>query len=680
MTLSNKPEKSKTVFYEKISIIDVVYALVVFRKSNVTVKYFDSTPAAKRFLGDNNSRIKMVKDGLSDICEQDGGSTLPRIYGKDLNEYIATLINNKLSKNGFLRRLKARYGEKIELCFSKYAYSMSEELFINLNIIKHISEISGQIEPSFIIPKKPFMDQLRVFAKQKYGIDVRGQNNIGMRMRALGELLVVLTLNLRSVLIAAVSGENRRNLQEPKIAGLYAMKGFTLNKYDRCDFSWLLFMENHKKNYLMYFDRQDVPADQSMADELRKHGIARLAMSKKASSTKDIPVSRLSRLFAERYVSGLLYVLWSWLRNITEMNELDLLVWAVKFNAEYSKYFNIFKTNGIIVNMDFIDFDPLRVARHIALDHAGGISITYQVSNWPIPTFIHTSAADIRFIFGKYYEGVLNGPYKSDTQNIIAGYMNDYAFENIKQRAAEIRAQFIKKGAEYIICYFDENSSDKRNSSIPNTRAKQVYKKLSEMVVQDKSIGMIFSPKRPQTIKNRLGGEVWGSVSKALETGRCFLSDGKYMTSKYPAELSMASDMTITLLLGGTTALECVLAGQKVMYLDLEKMFGYDDYKEGRDTFIFNDLEKLVSAIYECKNNESCGKYLTLGRSRTIDQKDPFRDGKAAVRMAEYISFVFDGLAAGDIKAKAINNANELFRKKWGEDKVVTQNKEVSIV
>jgi hypothetical protein len=414
-----------------------------------------------------------------------------------------------------------------------------------------------------------------------------------------------------------------------------------------------------------------MPVDLDMERQMKERGISVEAMSKHASKIGTVPVSKRGRLFAAKNISGQFFICLSWILNIFERNDIKVLSRAIKFNAEYSKYFDLFKNDGVKINIDFVDFDPLRVARHIALEHLGGVSVTYQVSNWPLKNHIHTSAADVRFVFGPYSLAKIAGFRNFGTRNIINGYINDYSYDHIRERAAGIRQELAAKGASFIICYLDENSGDGKGSIVPNASARIVYKKLCDLVLNDLKIGLILSPKRPAHTKDRLGEEVWGYVQKAAGTGRCIISDGKYMTNKYPAEMSMASDVTAALLLGGTASLECVLAGQKVMYLDQEKLFDYDEYKYGKGLYIYNDIDSVINAIQKLRQNENSGNYLALGKTEEVNQKDPFWDGKAAQRMAQYLTQVFDSLSAGKARLQALEEAGLSYGEKWGRDKVL---------
>ena len=51
---------------------------------------------------------------------------------------------------------------------------------------------------------------------------------------------------------------------------------------------------------------------------------------------------------------------------------------------------------------------------------------------------------------------------------------------------------------------------------------------------------------------------------------------------------------------------------------------------------------------------------------------DPFRDGRAAERIGDYLRWLLDGFEAGRDREAALADAAERYCGKWGEDKVVT--------
>jgi len=57
--------------------------------------------------------------------------------------------------------------------------------------------------------------------------------------------------------------------------------------------------------------------------------------------------------------------------------------------------------------------------------------------------------------------------------------------------------------------------------------------------------------------------------------------------------------------------------------------------------------------------------------SSIIDELDPFRDGKAAYRIGDYLHWLIQGFDQGLDRGVIMKNAAEKYRKRWGDDKVI---------
>ena len=57
-----------------------------------------------------------------------------------------------------------------------------------------------------------------------------------------------------------------------------------------------------------------------------------------------------------------------------------------------------------------------------------------------------------------------------------------------------------------------------------------------------------------------------------------------------------------------------------------------------------------------------------------LDELDPFRDGKSAQRMGDYLNWLIQGFEQGLDKDVIMSDAAERYAKEWGSDKVITNN------
>ena len=58
--------------------------------------------------------------------------------------------------------------------------------------------------------------------------------------------------------------------------------------------------------------------------------------------------------------------------------------------------------------------------------------------------------------------------------------------------------------------------------------------------------------------------------------------------------------------------------------------------------------------------------------SSIVDEIDPYRDGKASIRVGEFIYWYIGGLKKGFSRDKSLEMAARNYANKWGENKVIT--------
>lgn len=629
-------------------------------------------------------QVKPFEFSLSEVKDSSGESYFPRIYGKDLIDICDAIKENILNNDPFINAFGKIFGqEKLVLFYRKIISNNLKDTVIFINVIVWYFQQVLKKKPNtveFSIERTPFLDVLREFALKEYGIILTSHfslRNLFKYFYLLGGNLYLSTLVCIKSIINTIRIFNRsvnqgRANRAPLISSLYSLKGFTFDLTQRCDFPWLLMSDIPHEQVLIYFERKDIPLTEDMTATLRQQKINYIAMSNGAAASKKMPVYKQTFRATKILFNLTTKVFFITCREFLNyrLSSLAYFNEALYFVREYSKAYDFYLTNGIKINIDFIDHDPYRIARHIALKAAGGVSISHQASNWPISNVILGSGADIYFLFGPYYYQTL---LRSGTYNniiVTSGYITDYSFITAKEHSKNLRKKLMDSGAKFIICYFDENSSDDRMSIIPNSNSLLIYKNLLNWVISDEDIGLICSAKRPKTLQTRLP-EITSLIKKAKDTGRCIFMEGEYAAKNYPTEAAQASDIVISLLIGGTTSLESFLSGVRVFYLDLEGLYSYPEYKWGRDTIVFDDIDNLISAINKYRSDsKSFDELGNINMVATIKQKDPFHDGKAAERMGQYINWLLEMFNQRKTREKAIEYANEKYAEIWGKENV----------
>ena len=120
----------------------------------------------------------------------------------------------------------------------------------------------------------------------------------------------------------------------------------------------------------------------------------------------------------------------------------------------------------------------------------------------------------------------------------------------------------------------------------------------------------------------------------------------------------------------GTAALECALEKLPTLLIDREGAPSSKFYELPKGKVIFKDWPEALDAVMEYFQSEKgipgFGDWTSI-----IDELDPFRDGKAAYRMGNYLNQLISGFEKGLDRKAILENAAEIYAKEWGSDKIV---------
>ncbi len=675
------------IFYTNLTLPDLIKHMS-FRRNKGIIFYFNATVFAQVLIEKVGifGIVKRFDFELPELRDPIEGHLIPRVFGRDVVDLCDLVESDFLVHSKFISVWGSHFCDpkKAVYYFRKCSIPEIEQQSVYLNVINWYknAHIYNNCEYVLYIDGANFPNQLRDFALMRYSIHVKNKWSLKKFLRDLVKLLFSLFSIFKSVVAAFLTqfGKKKTQAPIPSMSGTFTLRGFSFDPSRRSDFPWLLTDILKDQRVLLCFDRRDVKVTGAMAEELRDRGIVPIAMSPKAAGDASIPVFRTGWINLFVQTRNCLWIFWCSLYALITFKpvSVQLISWAFSFVNEYSFFSDFYGKNNIKVDLDFVDHDPLRVARRMALEKCGGVSISYQVSNWPIPNPILGSCADVKFLFGPYYlQRYIKSGHLSRTI-VFHGYINDYSFPYIKEGATALREKLSASGAKFVISFFDENSSDQnRIDVIPNSRSEKIYSAFFRFILDDPTVGIIFSPKRPRTLTSRLPGII--ELKKRAEaTGRCYFIDGEYSTDLLPAQISKAADITVTLLSGGTTALECYLAGSKVVFLDLEGFKEYEEYFYGKDKIVFDNIDVLVN----CLKNIMGAPDLDIGSVeyiKNIDQKDPFRDSRSAERMAHYISNLLNKAKTAPYRDAMITFADREYALTWGEKNIpvhMTNNRE----
>jgi hypothetical protein len=309
----------------------------------------------------------------------------------------------------------------------------------------------------------------------------------------------------------------------------------------------------------------------------------------------------------------------------------------LKFNFEKDIFLEIFKSNKIKKFFSSHIAQPFVSSANAAIEELEGVSIGFTIS------FSQNYSCHQNIDAFNYFLSFNNCNYIKKKNTKLKeikkfGYIGDYKFLIKKSESDDLKLKLKNLGCKYIIGFFDQGSTDDYFFDIGHEKSREGYKFLLNKVLENEHLGLIIKPKKPKLLKNKLS-DVYDLLSKAKETKRCIVFDNyeKNHVKNFediPAKIAMASDITIhDTLLAGTAGLESALTGNKSVFFDY-----YHSTKShflSKDlNIVFNDWNYLWIEILKDQNKEN----KNLGNwNNIIDQFDIFRDGKANLRIMNFL-------------------------------------------
>jgi hypothetical protein len=304
------------------------------------------------------------------------------------------------------------------------------------------------------------------------------------------------------------------------------------------------------------------------------------------------------------------------------------------------------------------------------LRQLGGVSVMYQRSLDMVSSSEMAVHADVFFAYSRLSleREVRNGSQIS--YSVVAGYLGDHRFPLLRVHAERVRAELRKNGAEHIMAFFDEDSADER-WDIGHSLQRENYVFLLEKLLDDTTFGLVLKPKVSQTLRSRLGA-VSDLLSEAIHTGRCFVFEGGPVHSKFPpAVAALASDVAVSgHLCAPTAGLESALAGVPTLLLDREGWRVSPLYDLGVGNVVFEVWDDLWKTYVDHRTRVHVPGFGDW--SAILNRFDPFQDGRAAQRMAQYLEWMLEGLRQGLSRDHVLADAAERYADVWGQDKIQT--------
>lgn len=677
----------KIRFYYHFGVCQV---LGIIKKDYSEIYYFNISKLAKFFLSilGLSKKVRIFDFILAEVRDEQGESYCTRIFSKHTISICNEIRDSALKNDKFLCLFAKVFDQdKIFTYMTKYVQEEIRDMVIFCNVInwhmlKHKQFFKNDVV--FFVPSSPYAHILRQFALKECNVSLVFCRSMGgvwslvwSLVKNMGKFFISIIEPLGpKSLISQISKCHRPTHQKPMVGISYAGFGITFSKTERCEFPWLLESQIPYDQVYLYFRRDRIPIQDEALRLLSEKGISYTSFSysfrNKKAFTRQVGEYQATPRVTRILLFCGLRSLYFWLRACIagQCPSFRYLNVMLKFVIRYARAYDFYCAKNIAINVDYDVYERACIAEQQALADLGGVSINFQLSNHPLPNVLFATCADVRFIFGSHYREILQ---RSGTHNkyfICYGYLNDYAFVAAKEKSEQLRKMLRSKGAEFIVSYFDENSSNDRMSGIPHVTSAHIYKKLFNWVIQDETIGLICSPKAPVTLFKRIS-EIRDFIERAKKTGRCIFMESAYLVKSYPTESAQASDVAIAHLAGGTVAMESYLSGVRTVYLDLEGRYSYPEYIWGKGSIVFDDVDALINAINIYRQHkESLSELGSVNMIPIMKQKDPFQDGYAARRMGQYIYWLLEKMGTGVSRDDVIVYANEQYGKSWGREHI----------
>jgi hypothetical protein len=328
-----------------------------------------------------------------------------------------------------------------------------------------------------------------------------------------------------------------------------------------------------------------------------------------------------------------------------------------------------FKQNNIKLWTSFYKNEPEHIALADALAASGGVSTIYQRSYESGPSIVPALGSDIVFSFsGAEYDIEMQSG--SDFRwHMATGFLGDYRFKHLSSSATALRQRLAQAGPKHVVAYFDEVTVDDGRWFYDHHFVQKNYTFWLEKLLANPSLGLVFKPKVPKTLRRRLG-DVAKLLTRAEKTGRCYVFEGGEPQSLFPpAAASLASDIAIHEgICPGSAGVESALAGTRTLLMDFEGWPLTPLYKLG-DEVVFKDWDSAWKACLEYFKNPA--GHPRLGDwSAMLNELDPFRDGLAAHRMSCCLKELLEGLRRKEDRLDVMDRMVENYARRWGKDKV----------
>ncbi len=421
----------------------------------------------------------------------------------------------------------------------------------------------------------------------------------------------------------------------------------------------------------LLFSLPQDPLDQNKSVELQKHDISALVRFPSASH---LPLSQAS--VHDPWSVPDAWHLSDPLPNVQRNDKYFAILRkkTVTYNRQLGYWKDLFIKNNIRLYTHWYKYDAKHIPLADALKSLGGISALYQRAYESHPIRGLSIVSDVVFCYSKNNFAIEKDNRSDIGYQVVTGFLGDFRFPHLKEKALEIARPLREKGVKRIIAFLDENTLDDGRWFVGHAFTQRNYAYLIDKVLKDPRYGIIFKPKVSWNLRRRLG-DVAKQLDELQKCGRGVILGGGCLQNMHPPALAaLAADLTIhECLSAGSAGVEAALAGAPTLFLDTEGWPVSPFYQGGLGKVVFQDWPSLWQACEDFF--EKPAAKASIGNCAPfLSEIDPFRDGRAAERMGTYLKWLLNGLNAGLPRQEVLADAAEKYTKLWGKDKIHLKN------
>jgi len=539
-----------------------------------------------------------------------------------------------------------------------------------------------------IIGRQPWAPYIKQYADNKISLKFYGYRlnvikgiNIWLKLSAIFKripfLLIMLVrksvtfcLNFPKRILNTGRGTQPEKQAEPVIGIHYYHRKISFDPTERSEFFFLNGKKIPYSSLLVYNYNSAEPLSAEIKRELKDYGVKLIGNAPGVASW--YPRKRMF-LHIARLISKILFLIVI-SRKHDRKEPLFLFASLSVLSVYFAYWYDFFQANHIAVN---IGTNNTHIGQNMALDALDSVSVAYQYSSSTLlkRNMLRGSGENVQFVFSPCFEQIWQDEIHSPKVFVSTGFIHDKSLYTLKDhhRVSELKNSLRKKGAEFIISFFDENSFNRWDIAASDEDVAQEYEVFLKWVIDDPTLGIIFKPKKSQTLFQRID-RLSDLLDKARQTGRCkFLMSNTLYGDIFPAEAALASDLCIGKITGVTAGVEAFLAGVTTVFTDVVGYRNHPFYSWGDGKVVFDNLELLKKAVDQYRKSPEIIKGFG-DLSPAISEIDPFQDGNAADRLESYIGSIFRAVKHGATKSEALTEASMGYKKQWGDEYAVSFN------